>query len=151
MMEGREFITVAERIVGFGPGFCRSATSRAYYGAFHIVLELLDELGCALPRNGKSHNNAHGCLSKASHQSGRDVGRLLADLHTRRLKADYRLDDRGVEELMFGMCSVEIARQIEQLVKEFRIACDADDSLKTQLVEAVRAHLAIIGGRRRKK
>ena len=52
-MTGKEFIVLAERLAAeAGPAECRSAVSRAYYGAFHAALAGVPPLGGILPPKG---------------------------------------------------------------------------------------------------
>ena len=85
-MNPEEFISFAARVVGYGPAGARSAVSRAYYGAFHAAVFILDELGCAPPRNATSHKLISEFLGCSSHVSARSAATLLSDLHSRRLR-----------------------------------------------------------------
>lgn len=83
-MDGSEFVGLSGRIVSMGRAGARSAVSRAYYGAFHIAMRLLDELDRAPPRSGKAHNLVPQMLESAGHPDGRAAGTLLSDLHSDR-------------------------------------------------------------------
>jgi hypothetical protein len=59
MIDGNDFIHLAGKMCVLGDAdeaSFRTATGRAYYGAFHLAKWYLDELGFPVPRN----ENAHG-------------------------------------------------------------------------------------------
>ncbi|MDX1969805.1 MAG: hypothetical protein SFV23_21715 [Planctomycetaceae bacterium] len=143
MMHGSEFIDVSTQIVGLGAPGSRSATSRAYYGSFHAVLELLDEVECRLPTKGASHDLAHQCLGKAADERAKQAAHLLADLHSRRIKADYRLDQLPPNDLQYGQFSIAAAQKILSLLHEFRDHLTRNPSLKDDWVAEVGKLLAI--------
>jgi hypothetical protein len=56
MMEGKEFLTVAQKLAqARTEASIRSAYSRAYYGIFNMGLKLLSDLGFILPKDAFSH------------------------------------------------------------------------------------------------
>ena len=55
-MTGREFLTVARQLAGASTeAEWRSAISRAYYAAFHVAREFLEELQFVVPRADRAH------------------------------------------------------------------------------------------------
>lgn len=137
-MNGRDFIQIASRFVTIGEAGSRSATSRAYYGAFHAALELFEELDCAIPRSGKAHNLVPICLSESNVEEAKLAGLGLNRLHTKRIKADYRLDDATIGRTDAGRLSVESASDITQFLDILRDKCDANDSLRDEFVNETR-------------
>ena len=142
-MNGSEFIKLSTQIVAFGSAGSRSATSRAYYGAFHEALRLLDEFGCKVPRNGAAHSITPDCLEKSTHDSAKSAGQMLSNLHTKRIKADYRLEEPGPDGTAFGKLAIEAATTIEQLLNDFRRECAKTPTLKSQLHAEVKKYFAI--------
>jgi hypothetical protein len=55
-MTGRDFLTVAEQLAAGGTeAEWRSAISRAYYAAFHVGRELLEDLRFRVPHADRAH------------------------------------------------------------------------------------------------
>ena len=135
-MNPEDFISFAARVVGYGPAGARSAVSRAYYGAFHTAVFILEELRCAPSRNATSHKLISEFLGCSSHVAARSAARLLSDLHSRRLRSDYRMADAGAESLEFAKLSVENAHDVRTHLVAFRHACD-DPQLLDELRQEV--------------
>ena len=63
-MRPHDFIAAAGKLAAIAQGdeaLLRSAVSRAYYGAFHLTLELLSAAGVDLPRNANAHVRCAAC------------------------------------------------------------------------------------------
>ena len=101
---------------------CRSAISRAYYGAFHVVKSFLASLGIRPPKNG----NTHVFLQQRRRNCGvpllSEAGCLLVDLFRDRLNADYDLGKPHVESIGYARASVETAVRIRIAIQN----CDTD-------------------------
>ena len=82
----------AELISGPTEAHYRSAVSRAYYGAFHIVRRLLEDVGVHLPKGEQVHAKAIYCLQDCGEQSAAEAAAYLEILRTERNRADYDLD-----------------------------------------------------------
>lgn len=116
-MTGSDFIALAEKLAtSQDEASFRSAASRAYYGAFHLVREFLENIQRSVPRNA----NAHVLLARQLQRSGQSdayrAGSLLGDLHSRRIKADYRLEDRRAGTLPFAQFCIDAAKEIESAI-----------------------------------
>lgn len=135
-MDPSEFVTFSGQIVARGSAGARSAVSRAYYGVFHLAIALLDEFDCAPPRNGNSHALVPQFLLSSPHPEAQTAGTLLGDLHSDRIKADYRLDNPQVENLQFAQGNVETAVQVQSSLYALREAC-ADASVRDQLIAGI--------------
>lgn len=136
-MHAREFVELSEKLALQGKAGARSAVSRAYYGVFHLAIGALEEIATAPPANGKSHNLVPKYLKSANHPDGNAAGNLLADLHSNRLRADYRLDYTEVESVVFAKLNVEIAHAIVAKLDSFIAACRADDNTRLALVNGI--------------
>ena len=137
-MKGLDFIQIAGRFANVGEAGSRSATSRAYYGAFHTALELFEEFGCAIPGSGESHNLVPICLGRSELLEARRAGRELSDLHSKRIRADYRLDDTRAGRTETGRRSVETADDVVRLLEIVRKVCVEDTTLRDKFVGEVR-------------
>jgi uncharacterized protein (UPF0332 family) len=67
----------------------RSASSRAYYAAFHVARRLLHRLGFAVPRADRAHAYLWLRLANAGHPDVRLAGNRLNHLRGERNAADY--------------------------------------------------------------
>ncbi len=125
-MNASDYISFAAKLAATysDAASCRSGISRAYYGAFHNARSLLDELGSRPPKNANAHVFVQHRLANCGHAPAVEAGRLLGDLHTDRLNADYNLLKRQVETIDYARVRVVAARRIQNLIE----ACDQDEA-----------------------
>jgi uncharacterized protein (UPF0332 family) len=127
-MSGTDFIDFAARIAATysDAASCRSAISRAYYGAFHLAKSLFDQLGLRPPRNANAHVFVQHRLANCGHDRAAEAGMLLADLYADRLNADYNLNKKEVEGVGYARARVVTARRIQDTLHacETKEACD---------------------------
>jgi len=122
-MTGDDFIHLAGKLATSGEeASLRTAVSRAYYGAFHLALQFLADIGRPVPRNTNAHVQVARKLQTAGQPDAYRAGSLLGDLHTERIKADYRLDDMRVGTAAFARTCVETAHEIRSAL----MACRAE-------------------------
>ena len=89
-MVGKDFIDVAKSLQkNTSEPFWRSATSRAYYGAFNHARETLDKLKIPIPSNAEAHERIIRCLNNASNNDLAAAATSLGTLRTSRNHADY--------------------------------------------------------------
>jgi hypothetical protein len=136
-MDATEFISVSAKLVGWGKAGARSAVSRAYYGAFHLACELLRDLSGETLGSGIAHNLAVQFLGSADHVNAKAAARLLGDLHSHRIRADYRLLDPHVEQMEFAQRCVEHATEVQRQLAAFLQACDSDPAARERLVAGI--------------
>jgi uncharacterized protein (UPF0332 family) len=141
-MDATEFIQFSGTITKAGKAGARSSVSRAYYGAFHLALSLLDELGCQIPGNAGAHNLAPECLSCSSNADAKNAARLLSDLHADRIKVDYRPNDARIETVKFAEAAVLRAETIRTSLEAFKKAC-SDTGVRAEWDAAVAQKKAI--------
>lgn len=113
-MNGKEFIDLAGRLVASGStsdsaARCRSAISRSYYGAFHCAAAVLEELGKPPLKNAQGHRETINTLLRSKIAAACEAGGFIDDLHTSRIRADYRLEDTRSENIQNAKLSVEDA------------------------------------------
>lgn len=132
-MKATEFTAFAERLAvqaATTPAGIRSASSRAYYGAYHQTRQFLQDLGFAA---GFQHNLQLlfiDCTEPTAHE----IGKLLDDLQSNRILADYRLEQTESEEPQVARHSVDLARQIETLL----VRCSSEPLQSALRVELAR-------------
>ncbi len=92
MMRSVEFLALASELLAAGSEpRNRAAVSRAYYGAFHFVKELMDAAGVFLPASAEAHRQMQLCLKESQVDAARRAGDKLELLRTQRNRADYDL------------------------------------------------------------
>jgi hypothetical protein len=139
-MTPHEFITFAGKLAAMGSGgeaAVRSAVSRAYYGAFHLAREFLDELTVTVPANLRSHAFVRQCLIGSGVADAVFAGGALHDLHTERIRADYELEDARFRTFVYARARVEKAETIRSLLDGFR-----QEPARSELRDAINAYLA---------
>jgi uncharacterized protein (UPF0332 family) len=118
-MTGADFIATASRWAAnpaASEAAFRSAVSRAYYGAFHLGMDLLNLLGLDIPKGANCHGLVRTFLLESGHAQAVEAGRLLKDLHADRIKADYRLDNRDAATHAAALLAVETATDTMSLI-----------------------------------
>ena len=92
-MDPREFHRLAAQLVGgTSPAEFRTAVSRAYYAAYNVAVQILEEMGFRVSRGPAGHGEVQNRLSNCGDGEVIRVGSQLATLHSKRIQADYRLD-----------------------------------------------------------
>ncbi len=112
-MTGKEFIVLATKLAAeAGPAECRSAVSRAYYGAFHAAVALLARAGILLPPGPEAHQKVRFCLLQSGELPGTEAGEKLESLRRDRNFADYDLRQSRSETSHFARRQVQVALEI---------------------------------------
>ncbi|MBY0232740.1 MAG: HEPN domain-containing protein [Gemmataceae bacterium] len=136
-MNPREFLLLAEELVaGDTEAHWRSATSRAYYAAFHVARQLMEQCGFAVPAADRAHRYLSDWLSNGRHAATTQAGRWLDILRRHRNEADYdlwrTLSRSEVEDM------VSLAERIILALE----AAAADDAVRAAITLAMRAYEA---------
>jgi uncharacterized protein (UPF0332 family) len=91
-MKSRDFLALAQRLVSESAEVSwRSAVSRAYYAAFHVARELLEDIGFVVARADRAHAYLWRRLSNCGDPKVQAAGQQLNDLRGDRNEADYNL------------------------------------------------------------
>jgi hypothetical protein len=95
----------------------RTVVNRAYYGAHHLAVAFLADLG--LPKL-EDHETPIAWLLESGVENAKRAGRLLRDLYGARRRADYKLDQaKAVQEsqdALFVRSQIEMATDIKLLL-----------------------------------
>jgi uncharacterized protein (UPF0332 family) len=119
-MDGKEFINVADDLAkAETEAHWRSAISRAYYAAFHVAKKAAIKKDIRLSKGPGSHGDVRHWLAIQNNQELADAGSCLADLHSLRVKADYRVENLTInrKEATFKVASAKDI--IETLLRHF--------------------------------
>ena len=123
-MTGDDLIFLASLLIthaqfGHAGARYRSAVSRAYYGALHLVLAFLKEgFGVEIVQNANGHNQAFRVLFQTSHTPAVKAARILNDLHGDRIIADYKLDNPKFDNQTNAIDRVEMAAEIRSCLSQ---------------------------------
>lgn len=119
MFDGSDFIELAGKLCvlrGADEAGFRTAASRAYYGAFHLANEFLDDLNCPVPANENAHGHLRLQLMNAGQPDAVSAGSILRELHRIRIRADYSLADDKFRESSLARLVVERAHEFRRLI-----------------------------------
>lgn len=91
-MDPREFLTLAQQLSRAATESAwRSAIRRAYYAAFHVARQLLEDLRFRVPRADRAHAYLWLRLANCGEAAVQQAGSDLNDLRRHRNAADYDL------------------------------------------------------------
>ena len=136
-MTPASLLALAERLaLGTDDTDWRSAVSRAYYAAFHVARQLMEQCGFAVPRADRAHRYLSDWLSNCGHRPTIQAGQWLEQLRGHRNEADYDL------WLSLHRSDVEDhVSQAERIVLALE-AAGADAVLRAAITLAMRAYEA---------
>ena len=139
-MTGRDFVTCAEQ---FGQGSSeaelRSAVSRAYYGAFHEAVSLLNDCGVWLPKTEQVHVEVGYCLRDCGNAEAAKAGQQLEVLRSQRKVADYDLDDNRFNASRTAGLEIARARRFLAVRRRVPLGTMADFRARS------RSHAKLLG------
>jgi hypothetical protein len=113
------------------PANARTAISRAYYGAYHLVRFFLVELNFAV---GKDHD-LHKPLLASRQSSAIEAGKLLSYLYKSRRRADYELVNTGCEQQEVAQVAVERAERLKGLLLQLEV-----EPIRSEIVAGLEAY-----------
>jgi uncharacterized protein (UPF0332 family) len=126
-LNGNEFIALASHLVvnsafGNAEARYRSAISRAYYGAFHLVIEFLEYVAAKrIPENHTGHEQAYRMLFSSGVPAAMEAARALNDLRGERNRADYKLHAKGMDNRANAQEKVELAVYVRNSLEQCRL------------------------------
>jgi uncharacterized protein (UPF0332 family) len=115
-MRPRDILDVADTLItGSQEAEWRAAVSRAYYAAFHVARQLLQQCGFSVPIADRAHAYLWLRLANSGHSDIQHAGRSLNELREVRNWADYDLD-RPLDHA-FALAYVQLAETIVELLE----------------------------------
>jgi len=136
-MEPKDFLTLANELAASEKAAeARSATSRAYYAAFHCALNILQDMGFDIPSNHRSHEAVSAHLTNSGNPTVDDHGRTLLDFRGWRNNADYEIEDVTHEDPKKARQFVKIA---EYLIRELEDECEGPE--RDEIIASIKAYL----------
>ena len=141
-MTGEKFIDLAATLTMLprgGEEHYRSAVSRAYYGAFHVVREFFTgSLGLTVPPSQKKevHQYIAVCLQNSGHAEAASAASKLSALRTDRNTADYDLQDSIFQSQKNARLRVETAHDIVAAIRR----CDSNSATQAAVKAGIQAY-----------
>ncbi len=133
-MNFRDYLTLADVLArGTTEAEWRSASSRAYYAAFHVARLLLLDLRFRVPHADRAHGYLWLRLSNAGHAETATAGRLLGSLRQERNRADYE-ERRAITQAT----TIQNVRAAEDIIRVLDAA--AIDPVRTQITDAMKIY-----------
>jgi uncharacterized protein (UPF0332 family) len=130
----RRFLAVAQRLArGSDEADWRSAISRAYYAAFHVGRDLLQQLGFNPPRSEAAHAYVWLRLSNSGDTEAVKAGRGLNDLRGERNDADYREKPKVIQTR-----AEDVVRLAEEVISILDKA--AKEPKRSEILKAMKAY-----------
>jgi len=135
-MDPRDFVAVARDLLkNEQPANCRTAFNRSYYAAYHVGVALLEQAGITIHRNAKGHTQVTTFLNNCGIADLEEAQQKLVNLYSDRIKADYRLDQRGVEKSINARKALKTSENIIRAFDSF-----ASESGKGELARGIRKY-----------
>lgn len=119
-MDGGAFLSLALQLAnGDTEARLRTSVSRAYYGAYHVARELVENCGVVVPKRDV-HNKLQWCLEQVG-QAIADVelakaGSKLGSLRTDRNRADYDLGDPSFTRKINALKAAKKAHEVTDAI-----------------------------------
>lgn len=136
-MDPRDFLEVAKKLSQGGTAAeYRTAVSRAYYATFHVGAAFLKDMGCPISTGPQAHGEVRNNLSNCGDAELAGLGSKLADLHTKRIIADYRLGDVKYDN---QKTSQAVTLQAERMIQALN-QCDSG-SRRDDIAQALKEYL----------
>lgn len=141
-MTGADFQNLAARLAAeTSPAALRTATSRAYYGAFHVACEMLRDAGIVLPKDAARHEKVPQILGASGDPDVIATASKLGALRVNRNEADYQLDKVRPENQAAVLLHVQVAAEIIACIQQ----CNAGGP-KAGIRQSVRDYAAKVQG-----
>ncbi|HEV3118847.1 MAG TPA: HEPN domain-containing protein [Gemmataceae bacterium] len=133
-MKSRDFLTLAQALLKESTEVAwRSAVSRAYYAAFHVARELLQDLGFVVPKAERAHAYLWRRLSNCGDPRLQAAGHEINDLRGDRNEADYDLRLSLAQTIADGQ--VRTARKIIDV-----LAIATAEPMRSAILDAMKVY-----------
>lgn len=142
-MDPQEFLNLARLLATGTPTAAklRTATSRAYYSAYHVGAEFLERMGCTISTGPSGHGDVWKRLQQSGDEELKMVGSQLANLHSSRITADYKLNEGRAENQTNVHGHIRQAERIIETIERYRSGPKRQD-----IVDAIKQWKTLTGG-----
>ena len=132
-MDPREFHTLASELVTRSRASeIRTAISRAYYAAHNVGVQVLSEMGFRISKGSPGHADVWNRLRNSNDLDVSKVGIQLAELHSKRILADYRTNRNEGENWVTAQALVQAAGRMIKTLDECR-----SETRRVQIIKAI--------------
>ena len=132
-MDPREFYTLASELAARSRASeMRTAISRAYYAAHNVGVQILSEMGFRISNGSACHADVWNRLRNSSDLDVNKVGIQLAELHSKRILADYRMNRSEGENRVTAQALVETTGRMIKTLDECR-----SEPRRLQIIKAI--------------
>jgi len=133
-MNFRDYLTLAGTLAGgTTEAEWRSASSRAYYAAFHVGRVLLLDLRFRVPQADRAHGYLWLRLSNAGHTDTMKAGRRLGQLRRERNWADY-----DAHRTITRATAIQNVQEAEKIIQALDAA--AIEPIRTQITDTMKIY-----------
>jgi uncharacterized protein (UPF0332 family) len=124
----------SKQLVGTsGEAECRSAISRAYYAAFHIAVNFLDEIGIKVTDSGDCHVVVQHGFNNSGEVDLVVAGSELRTLYTERKNADYKMGNPRAEAVSQAEMMTVLATKVVGNLRAIGVECGTNPAKRTAL------------------
>ncbi|MEK6632149.1 MAG: hypothetical protein AABY94_02435 [Nitrospirota bacterium] len=147
-MEPKKFLELAQALAFESPqpAKLRTATSRAYYAAYNVGVEVLEKMGIQINRGPGGHGQVQRFLGNSKNEELQQISSDLGTLHSSRIAADYRLSDQRSENPNNVKAFVQHAKKIIETLER----CSAGPN-RHAIIKALKDHDQLEKGAARKE
>ena len=133
-MDPRDFQQLASILSkGKRPAEVRTAISRAYYAAFNVGVELLQNMGFTILKSSAAHGEVLNHLGNSGDDDIKEASVKLGDLSSMRIKADYRLEYTWIETPKTAKAWV---KQAKNVIDTLDTSCTGEK--REQIIKAIK-------------
>ncbi len=114
----------------------RSAINRAYYATYNVGVEILEGMGFKIDKGPQGHKKVQYLFNNCGVDEIISVASKLGDLNSRRIDADYRLENLVVEQKKNAEALVN---QAGEMIETIDGSCTGDN--REQIVATIKEYL----------
>ena len=134
MIGARDLLTLARRLAnGTAETEWRTAVGRAYFAAFHVARQLLEDLGFNVPPDESAHRYLSLRLSNCGNPQVMQAGSDLERLRRERNFADYL-----IQQTLRRSSTYTLIRAAEQVIQTLDAA--RQEPTRTQITDAIKVY-----------
>ena len=132
-MNPRDFSHLAERLVnGRSPAELRTAISRAYYAVYLVAVEHLEGMNFRINKDPAGHGEVQHHINNSGNMDLQHVSSQPGELQGKRIRADYQLDRRDVEN---PKTALSLVIQATQMITTLDRCCTGQQ--RSQIIEGI--------------
>lgn len=136
-MDPKEFYIVAEKLIeNPTPANTRTAINRAYYAAYNLGVNTLNDLGFSIPTGPAGHGAVQKQLNNSGNSKITRIGNQITSIYSERIQADYRLKNNKIENPKNAQA---IVAQVKRIIEIIDTECYGPN--REEIQEGIKAYL----------